>query len=1003
MILQYLKNRKSTMRWLLYYPSTWIHVSALWFLLPFIFLAIVTVVNQVRENKFPRVKSATKTPLDTFSEDRAMQLFTNLTRIGPRITGTEAEYNCIQFMKAHVDHIYRLELSDAQRSMIRLEMDEQMISNEYPYSPYQRNIIYRLSSSNMTLEMVDSLPSIMIASHFDSVVTSPGGADDGAGFVVGMELLRNALNSKKDIKYPIIFLFTDMEESGLLGARWFVQEPHKWAKSVKRFLNVDASGTGRAIMVRSAPEIMKEYCVVPHPHTTVIATEAIERMNQDTDFTAFSNKKALGLKGLDFAFYQNGYHYHTRMDEPSHLAKGSILHLGDNMQALLTSYSSNRGNVMEKSEPKPSNKNFYIYYDVLGYFVVRYSQVSSDAIHVLLMLVIVFVIPVIALIDHVLARRITESSIFSRYKCGCDWLLISQVCRVSLFTISYILSFAGGIVFAVIGAVALSKINPLSWYSHPTLAIFYYGLLCIIGMMIVQALASWAFQVGLCFKRRGNEDQETQIPEEIVYYSERDRYFALLIFWAIMCLISICSRVRSLYFIPLWTLFNVVFVLGTMIAERICITILYLTNCVGKRQFTQLYPEHMDKKFKYNSGNSGEYDEFDDDDDMIEEQEQPKLSRKDDHQAPSSYYSLFLQDGFSGNETKRVKLIRKVQVHLIQAQWAVIPFVAALIPTMISYDAMQRFYSMIVPLMGLISPKLPMAEVLVACWISFFICLCTVSLLPVMNRALNFGKIIVLLAVALLVTFLVACFISPFDKNTPDRLSVRQPSVINLHQSITSTTFTVSHRSSSLALLSAAPIDLSKFLKKFKAQDKSFDFYCDTTTLCLLTLSSALLDQESASGHMQWNSTHIVTKTAPADDGSVLYSVTVHSSHAISSMSEVSVYTDNSLLVVDNIALNPSDPFTGSDFYATNATSHSIRKFNKRSGDWILDIAVTDKDTTQSKSLFLNYAVFFCEDNNASVLLSKLQRFSKSTMIPIGSFSCRNMIRLHVIHQFQFE
>src|SRR5919198_2687774 len=70
----------------------------------------------------------------------------------------------------------------------------------------------------------------LVVAHYDSVSTGPGASDDGAGVAAMLETIR-ALKAGPPLRHDVIFLFTDGEEPGMLGARAFVNG-HPWAKDV---------------------------------------------------------------------------------------------------------------------------------------------------------------------------------------------------------------------------------------------------------------------------------------------------------------------------------------------------------------------------------------------------------------------------------------------------------------------------------------------------------------------------------------------------------------------------------------------------------------------------------------------------------------------------------------------------------------------------------------------------------------------------------------------------
>ena len=99
------------------------------------------------------------------------------------------------------------------------------------------------------LKGVESGRAIMLVSHYDSTTNSFGASDNGTAVATLLETAR-ALKSSTPLKDDLIFLFTDGEEAGLLGAKAFVDE-HPWAKDVRLVLNFDARGNSGSAMARS--------------------------------------------------------------------------------------------------------------------------------------------------------------------------------------------------------------------------------------------------------------------------------------------------------------------------------------------------------------------------------------------------------------------------------------------------------------------------------------------------------------------------------------------------------------------------------------------------------------------------------------------------------------------------------------------------------------------------------------------------------------------------------
>ena len=207
---------------------------------------------------------------------------------------------------------------------------------------------------------------VLLMSHYDSAPTSPGASDDGSAVVTMLETLR-ALKSSPALKNDVIFLFTDGEEIGLLGAKAFVDQ-NPWAKDVGLALNFEARGvSGPAIMFETSAGnewLIQEFAkAAPHPVANSLTYEIYKRLPNDTDLTVL--KKA-GYAGLNFAFINGVNRYHSRLDNVDHLDERSLQHQGSYALALTRHF----GNL--NLEHGPGNNNA-IYFSVLSLFLVHYS------------------------------------------------------------------------------------------------------------------------------------------------------------------------------------------------------------------------------------------------------------------------------------------------------------------------------------------------------------------------------------------------------------------------------------------------------------------------------------------------------------------------------------------------------------------------------------------------------------------------------------------------------
>ena len=91
---------------------------------------------------------------------------------------------------------------------------------------------------------------LLLVSHYDSTPVGPGAADDGIGVAVMLEVA--AQLARRDLKRPVSLLFDEGEESGLIGARAFL-ERDPLVRGVTRLINMEARGVeGPAIMFETS-------------------------------------------------------------------------------------------------------------------------------------------------------------------------------------------------------------------------------------------------------------------------------------------------------------------------------------------------------------------------------------------------------------------------------------------------------------------------------------------------------------------------------------------------------------------------------------------------------------------------------------------------------------------------------------------------------------------------------------------------------------------------------
>lgn len=222
-----------------------------------------------------------------------------------------------------------------------------------------RNIVAKLKGE-------DNRKALLLSGHYDSVPNGPGASDDGSAVAVMLETMR-ALKNGSPLKNDLIFLFTDGEEAGLLGAKAFVDE-YPGAKDVGVVLNFEARGnSGPVIMFETSEQngwLIDEFAqAAPHPTANSLAYEVYRILPNDTDLTVF---KRAGLAGLNFAYIYGLTHYHSQIDNVENIDQRSLQHAGSCALALTHHF----GNMnLEHSREKNA-----VYFDILGLTLVHYSE-----------------------------------------------------------------------------------------------------------------------------------------------------------------------------------------------------------------------------------------------------------------------------------------------------------------------------------------------------------------------------------------------------------------------------------------------------------------------------------------------------------------------------------------------------------------------------------------------------------------------------------------------------
>jgi hypothetical protein len=210
----------------------------------------------------------------------------------------------------------------------------------------------------------DSSRSVLLVAHYDTVAIAAGAADDGGGVAALLETAR-ALREGPLLRNDVVFLFTDGEERGLMGARAFLRDD-PWAYGVGLVLNFDSPGSSSpALMYETSPRnglLVREFvAVAPHPSASSLMYEVSRRLPIESDFRPFL---AAGVPGMSFGALDGPAYDHTANDSLEHFDEASLQHEGETALALARHFGAR--DLWDLHRPD------VVYFDIMGGVAVVY-------------------------------------------------------------------------------------------------------------------------------------------------------------------------------------------------------------------------------------------------------------------------------------------------------------------------------------------------------------------------------------------------------------------------------------------------------------------------------------------------------------------------------------------------------------------------------------------------------------------------------------------------------
>lgn len=226
--------------------------------------------------------------------------------------------------------------------------EPQIVSYSYVDSTFRDTI--SLTNLYLTIDPVGGAATsyIMLVAHYDSALRystrtkqyepSYGAADDGYGIGVILEVMKLSTTMRDEWHQGVKTLFTDGEESGMLGMQKAWNENRHFFDKTALLVNVEARGVrGPALLFETSlgnAKIIELYSETDYPAAYSLSSTVYNILPNYTDFTIVKDK----INGVNFSVIDNLYYYHTQEDKFANISQKSIQHYGEQIMPMVSEF-----------------------------------------------------------------------------------------------------------------------------------------------------------------------------------------------------------------------------------------------------------------------------------------------------------------------------------------------------------------------------------------------------------------------------------------------------------------------------------------------------------------------------------------------------------------------------------------------------------------------------------------------------------------------------------------
>jgi hypothetical protein len=218
---------------------------------------------------------------------------------------------------------------------------------------------------------------LLLNAHYDSNPAGPGASDDGMGVATLLGVAR--VMKDQPLRRPIILLFNEGEELGLVGARAFLDDP--LSRQVDSLINLEARGVRGPVNMfetsrpNAAPMALYA-AAVAHPVANSLSTDVYRTMPNYTDVNTFASRRWLTL---NLAPIGNETRYHSAGDDLAAQDPATLQHMGDQTLALAEALANGTPSQVGRDR---------IFMDVAGQALISLPLIAGAILMAALLLVI---------------------------------------------------------------------------------------------------------------------------------------------------------------------------------------------------------------------------------------------------------------------------------------------------------------------------------------------------------------------------------------------------------------------------------------------------------------------------------------------------------------------------------------------------------------------------------------------------------------------------------------